>query len=131
MCRSLEYNVTYLPNLFSHMTLDDAITGFQQKANSTLEANCSTYSLFFLCGVFFPECRADQVVYPCASVCQGECVRPLLSVPCLEGSRSQRARIVVTRTLSPSAEGLLLPERLTPSLPKNVPRRCNSESDLG
>ncbi|XP_067665326.1 uncharacterized protein [Haliotis asinina] len=71
LCRSVGYNITYLPNMWGSNTEDQAISHFYQIVNNTLQSECSPLTLFYFCGLFFPECNIyHQFIYPCVEVCE-------------------------------------------------------------
>ena len=69
-CSGIPYNMTRLPNIFNHLTHDEAHSGIQRYA-PLLETNCSPYLRFVLCSVYMPVCvPMSKPLLPCRFLCQ-------------------------------------------------------------
>lgn len=70
MCRTIEYNLTSMPNRFQHVNQEEAsieVSPFWP----LVKINCSDDLRFFLCSMYFPICMEDfhDPVPACSSVC--------------------------------------------------------------
>ncbi|XP_041360608.1 uncharacterized protein LOC121376891 [Gigantopelta aegis] len=104
-CRSVGYNMTYFPNKFGDRNEAAAIPLFEALNNKTLGSNCSAVSLFYLCGIWFPECDENfSPAEPCPDVCEefnADCKGDLLySVECDHFNKPNCQRPSPTTTVS-------------------------------
>ena len=70
LCQSIGYNLTSMPNVFTHSTQEEAALEVQ-KFWPLLESKCSAEMKLFLCSIYAPVCQpnvTDQVP-PCRSTC--------------------------------------------------------------
>lgn len=69
LCEKIEYNMTYMPNIFNHQEQSDASTMLSDFM-PLVKAQCNDGLLFFLCSVYLPFCSEyGQPVPPCRSFC--------------------------------------------------------------
>ena len=71
LCQNIGYNLTYMPNMFHHVSQEEATLEIHQFW-PLVEIKCSPDLRFFLCSVYAPICQPnfkDQVL-PCRSVCE-------------------------------------------------------------
>ena len=71
ICRSMQWNMTSMPNLLSHSTQQNAVLSIEPW-KELLDTGCSDVLLFFLCAMYAPICTMhfSEPVPPCKSVCQ-------------------------------------------------------------
>ena len=71
MCQNIGYNLTSIPNMFNHVTQEEAALEIHQFW-PLVEIKCSPYLKFFLCSVYAPMCQPNfkEEVLPCRSICQ-------------------------------------------------------------
>jgi len=71
MCKSIDYNLTYTPNMFNHDTQEEAALEVHQYW-PLVEIKCSPDLKFFLCSVYAPMCQPNSKheVLPCRSICR-------------------------------------------------------------
>ena len=71
MCRSMQWNMTSMPNLLLHSTHQNAILSIEPW-KELIDTGCSDFLLFFLCAMYAPICTPHfkEPVPPCKSVCQ-------------------------------------------------------------
>ena len=71
MCKSISYNLTYMPNMFNHETQEEAALEIHQFW-PLVEIKCSPDLKFFLCSMYAPKCQPNSKdeVLPCQSICE-------------------------------------------------------------
>ncbi|KAL1022187.1 hypothetical protein UPYG_G00023310 [Umbra pygmaea] len=71
MCKTIGYNLTYMPNQFNHDTQDEVGLEVHQFW-PLVRIHCSPDLLFFLCSMYTPICIPDygKPLPPCRSVCE-------------------------------------------------------------
>ena len=71
MCQNIGYNLTSMPNMFNHVTQEEAAQEIHQFW-PLVEIKCSPYLKFFLCSVHAPMCQPNlkEEVLPCRSICE-------------------------------------------------------------
>ena len=71
MCRGIGYNLTYMPNMFSHDTQEEAGLEVHQFW-PLVEIQCSPYLLLFLCSMYTPICvpNYQKPLPACKSLCE-------------------------------------------------------------
>lgn len=71
MCKSIGYNLTYMPNQFNHDTQEEAGLEVHQFW-PLVEIQCSPDLRFFLCSMYAPICMENYKKHlpACRSVCE-------------------------------------------------------------
>ncbi|RUS88641.1 hypothetical protein EGW08_003600, partial [Elysia chlorotica] len=67
-CPGMPYETAAFPNLLSQKSPTAANLTLAE-LQRLVQTGCSPYLADFLCGVNFPECRGDQMIAPCRSLC--------------------------------------------------------------
>lgn len=69
LCKDIQYNETFMPNLLNHQRQDDAGLEVHQFF-PLVKVQCSSYLRFFLCTVYAPVCTfLEEAIPPCRSLC--------------------------------------------------------------
>ena len=71
LCQKIEYNLTYVPNMFEHPTQTDAALHAHQFW-PLVKINCSPDLKLFICATHAPVCEASygKPLLPCRSFCE-------------------------------------------------------------
>ncbi|GAB1606646.1 hypothetical protein Ahia01_000947200 [Argonauta hians] len=68
-CISLGYSQTFTPNLFGDENQAAAIQRFRSVVEPLLDQRCSEHLMGFYCGLIFPKCSSQSLVFPCKDLC--------------------------------------------------------------
>jgi len=71
MCQGLGYNVTGMPNVVRHTSLQDAVLALRT-FKPLIQYGCSSNIRFFLCSAYLPMCteKVMQPIGPCRPLCE-------------------------------------------------------------